>query len=445
MSKTYKINATIVVEDDGVINIVPTDPPIVVDPPVVVPPVVVVPPIVVPPVVVPPVVTKSFMFGVWLQAPEDQYNGKTVAQNYKDIGINTFVGLWIWPSEEGMYSGYALASMQAIKNAGMKVYAGDGAHIPAAIEWIKAHPEFNDTFKGFLLGDEPDMNKVNQSTPGDTFEWAQPNTWKATGDSIRAANPTLGLYGAFGKGFACDPWNGYKVSTTQAEDFAKYVEPLTIMSADYYGITDPWEVAANHGIWTYGRAVVNQKKYAGSKPVVAVIETSAPWPDATSVKWMYQRMQANLVMPIVWNVVISGAEGICYFCHDFSPSGNLGKYATFKEPGIADAVKVANASVMAFETILLSPTITTTIVKSSGAVDIISLTKQYNGKTYIFAMGNGNSTYRTGLAVDGTITIPGLTGTQNVTVVNESRTIVMTNGKFVDHFNPYAVHIYQIG
>ena len=295
--------------------------------------------------VVPPqdeISDRSFTLGVWLQSPETIHNGKTVAQNYKDIGINTFVGLWEWPGERNMYTGYAQASMQALKNAGMKVYAdaqsrnASGA-VVKTIDWINAHPEFSSTLVGYSLGDEPDMNKWNAAPE------TMPDYWKSMGEAVRAEDPLREIYTNFGKGFALDPWAGYHINPgpTQADDFAKYVSPLTVLSSDYYGITDPWEPAAEHGIWTYGRTVRNTINYAGGRPVWGIVEASAPWRDDENAgpnrHQMYERMPPSLVMPIVWNMVVHGAQGIVYFCHDFSSSG-LGFFAALREPGMPQAM-----------------------------------------------------------------------------------------------------------
>lgn len=382
---------------------------------------------------------RSFTFGVWMQDPGTIYNGKTNAQNYKDIGINTFLGLWAWPSEHNMYSGYAVDAMQALKDAGLIVYAGNDQ---AAVDWINARPEFADTIAGYILGDEPDMNKVN-GAPGD-----QPDAWKAAGDALHAADPTRGIYANFGKGFALDPWAGYHVSpgSTRADDFAKYVSPLSVISSDFYGITDPWEGVAEHGVWTYGRAVQNTINYAGNRPVWGLVEASAPWRDDENAgpnrHQMYERMPPSLVMPIVWNMVVHGAQGIVYFCHDFSSSG-LGYYAALREPGMPQAMMAANESVMAFGAVLKTASVPGTTVTTNGAVSVVALTKRFNGSTYIFAMGHGNSTYRHGLAVDAEITVSGETGSKSVEVLNGSRTITMTNGRISDHFEPYQLHIYK--
>ncbi len=401
----------------------------------------------------PPVfTTNEFIFGVWMQSSIAKHDGITVAQQYKNIGINTYMGLWQWPSEAVMYSGWAEDSMEALKNAGLKVFAGNDK---AAVDWINSHPEYDDTFLGYLLGDEPDMFR-NSGDPA-VAEENSPIGWHAFGSRLLIKDSTRPVYANFGKPFAKDVWySSYYGSTgSQASDCAHYVAPISAMSSDFYGITDPWELPENHGIWTYGRAVRNTIKYADGKPVWGFVEASAPWHDASSTKWMFQRMQADLIGPIVWNMVVNGAVGVVYFCHDFSPdtnpdpavTTNLGSYAALLEPGMKDAIQDVNAEVKAYEDILLTPTLSTVSSSAVGGVDVITLAKQYSGSTYIFAMGDGNTNFRDGQAVHATITVAG-EGSKTVTVLNKSGAVIDTismnsSGVFEDDFTAYEVRIYR--
>ena len=266
---------------------------------------------------------RTFPIAVWLQEALDEVNGKTLAMNYRDLGINTYIGLWLWPIEDWAWNGYSVQTAQALKNAGMKVYAGEDKDV---VDWINAHPEFQDTIVGYLLGDEPDMNRdsgVPQVAAANT-----PAARKAKGDTLKALDSTRPIYANFGKPFTKDAWYGNENGSTRtkAGDLALYVAPTDIISSYFYGITDPWELPENPGIWTYGRAVRNTKKYSGSRPVWGFVEASGPWADETSSNWMYRKMPPSFIMPIVWNMVINGAQGVEYYCHDFSPAPyNKGK------------------------------------------------------------------------------------------------------------------------
>jgi len=382
-----------------------------------------------------------FPIGVWLQDPTKIRNGKTIAQNYKDIGVNLFMGLWLWPDESGMYVGYASKSLQTLKDLGLRAYAGGDL---TAVQWIKAHPEFADTLIGYILGDEPDMNKVNK------VQAVQPDTWQAAGEAIRASDPSRQLYGNFGKGFALDPWVGYHIGPgpMKADDFGKYVGPLTVCSSDYYGITDPYEAQSLHGVWTYGLAVVNTKRYAGKRPVWGVLEASAPFSgkDGHSDSQMYMHMPASFIMPVVWEMVLHGATGIGYFCHDFS-NGGLIIEGALVEPGMPEAMKAANESLSAYAGVLNSPDIKGTTITTHSLVAVAVLTKRFNGKTYIFAMGDGNATHRDGLSLDADIAAKSMHNGTFVDVLNEKgeevKRIIVIDGKITDHFGPYELHIYR--
>jgi hypothetical protein len=392
----------------------------------------------------------EFPVGVWMQQPTFEINSVSIAKHYKDIGINTFVGLWLWPREDWAWPGYTVQTAALLKNYSMKAYAGEE---PNATIWINAHPEFDSTIIGYILGDEPDMNR-DSGVP----EQAAANTplaWKAKGDLLIAADSSRPIYANFGKPFAKDSWYGNENGQTGSKesDFGYYMSPTDIVSSDFYGITDPYEQTSNHGIWTYGRAVTNTIKYAGSRPVLGFLEVSAPWYDGDgSQSQLYTMMQPSLINPIVWNLVVHGASGIIYFCHTFSNSVitlySLRDYSggsTFTPlliPEMKEAMNATNKEIQSYANVLLSPTISGTTSNTTG-VNVTTLTKNYGGATYIFAMGDGDSGHINGQVVDATITVSGA-GTKTVRVLNENnRTILMTNSRFTDHFDAYEVHIYH--
>lgn len=382
--------------------------------------------------------TSNFPIGVWLQDPLRVRDGRTNAVNYKDIGVNTFVGLWGWPSEAPKYPGYNLPAAQALKDAGMTVYAGSSQ---AAVDWNRAHPEFASTFAGYLLGDEPDMNKVS----GDATLAAasMPTTWQQAGDALRAADPTRAIYANFGKGFALDPWVGYHTGPgpTQADDFAKYVEPTTFLSSDYYAVTDPYERLDQHGIWGYGRAVDNTERNAGSRAVWGVVEASAPFAQGKVANNIAGRMPPDLIMAAVWEMIVHGADGIIYFCHDFSDGGQV-EDGCLADPGMPAAMKLANASVQSYAAVLQTPDVPGTNATSNGSIAVATLTKRHGGFTYVFAMADGSASYPNGQPVDATISVSGA-GNGTLEVLNDGRFVSMASGQFTDQFSAYELHIYR--
>jgi len=382
----------------------------------------------------------EFTFGVWLQCPTRTRNGQTNAVNYKNIGINTFVGLYNWPSESWAYSGYNLLQAKALQASGQVAYAGGDA---AAVAWNTANPGYASTFVGYMLGDEADMNKGN---PDATLAAAsQPTAWLAAGNALIAADPGRQRYANFGKGFALDPWNGYRASTTQAADFAAYVSPTTVFSSDLYGITDPYEALSNHGIWAYGRAVDNNRKYAGNRPVWGFVEASAPFSASLYASgagnFISRRMLPQYIAPAVWEIVVHGGSGVVYFAHDFS-SGAV-EDGMLAESGMPAAVSAVNAAVASYAAVLATPSIAGATALSSGAVPVTLLVKKHGGSTYVFAMGDGNAANYLGQAVNAQISVPGAVAGSVVQVLGEGRSITLGGSGFSDHFNAYELHIYK--
>lgn len=386
---------------------------------------------------------KRLTIGVWMQSPTRERNGIPNVVNYKNIGINAFVGLWLWPTENWAYNGYTMKTAKSLKDNGMKVYSGKDQ---AAVEWNRAHPEYADTFVGYMLGDEADMFKVNYVSTDpisvEKWSWALPDNWKTSGEAIRVQDPVREIYANFGKPFAGGFYKPMPGSTKEL-DFGKYVSPTSVYSCDFYGMTDPYEARKNHGIWTYGRAVKNAVKYSEGRPVWGFVEVSSPWKLSNAERQLAKEMKAEWVKPIVWNMIISGAKGIVYFCHNFLPEKTGGEAACFDEPGMPDAMTDANASIQKYADVILSEVVSGTSVTTTGAVDVITLTKKYNGNIYIFAMGNGNAENIEGAEVTAVINVQGMTDGR-ITVEDENREIVMKNGSFTDKFNPYEVHIYKI-
>ncbi|HUX50278.1 MAG TPA: hypothetical protein VMW73_05735, partial [Spirochaetia bacterium] len=83
--------------------------------------------------------------GVWLQDPIRTRNGVINAVNYKNIGVNMFIGLWGWPDESVKYPGYDLQAAQALQANGIKVIAGSDQ---TAVTWNNANPQYASTFIG---------------------------------------------------------------------------------------------------------------------------------------------------------------------------------------------------------------------------------------------------------------------------------------------------------
>ena len=346
----------------------------------------------------------QFPIGVWIQDPTRIRGGQNNAVNYKAVGVNTFVGLWDFPAEA------ATARMQAAQNAGMKVIAGTDTN------WIKSHPEFADTFQGYLLGDEPDLAGTEES----------PDAWKARGDAIRAADPDRDLYGNFGRSICDYPNFGY--SGDPNTDFPKYTAPLTIASCGMYSMTD---TSSSTGMWDYGEGVDNLERWAPGKKVWGFVEGSAPFEDGG-------RITATQLKQAAWQIVVHGADGLQYFCHDFDGGGFV-EDGCLAQSGIPQAMTEVDNEIQGYAEALAQPDVSGTTATGT----VTTLTKRLDGATFVFAQSDGSQSLPNGYSGSSTIRVAGVTS-GTATVVGEDRTLAVTNGAFTDSFTGYQHHVYRI-
>jgi hypothetical protein len=343
------------------------------------------------------------------------------AAAFKNVGVNVFVGLWDFPTDNSQYPGWSVDAVTALKNNGLTAFGGDNT------TWAASHATISSALTGYLLGDEPDMNRVNCTGCSD---W--PDPWKQHGDTVKAAATTQGrqVYANFGKGFCLDPWNGYDSRGNESIDFPKYTEPETVISCDAYWETDPYEGYANRGyLWRYGANVDKLQRWTGAKPAWGFLEGAAPWQGTNEINPLR-------IAPIAWMQVIHGADGLIYFCHDFGGTGNdAGCLAN-----AGTAMQATDASIQQYAGVLN----TAKLVGTTATGLVTTRTHASGGQTYVFAIGDGDNAHEAGVTADSTITVPGASdGT--VTVLDENRTVTMTGGAFTDHFTPYQHHVYRIG
>ena len=365
-----------------------------------------------------------FPVGVWFESvtgPED-------VRRDADAGVNVYVELT------------SNSDLQLIEAADMFAVHG---HVDDA----------GDETVGWLLADEADM-------------WAGPGSGQWTGNypgegdvCVPEGSPcgftvqeTLlaGLpedqrlrYANYGKGVLF--WQ----SRGEATRF--FNEYQDVVSADAYWFTDenicgPTEggglfaagrrlsqdachLAANYGMTVdHARSLVDPP---GSKPVWAFVELGHPfsedhWPTITPAQ----------IRSAVWSSLIHGARGIVYFNHSFG--GECVSQHVLRDPcysATRRAVTALNRQVTELAPVLNAPVVEG-ITQIDGPVD--ATTKYLDGQLYLLAGANtatgGTARFSLQCVQDG-----------NVTVIDESRKLRMTGGRFEDDFaDGEAVHLYEI-
>jgi hypothetical protein len=188
-----------------------------------------------------------------------------------------------------------------------------------------------------------------------------------------------------------------------------------------------------------------------SKPVVVDVETGCPFRHSDECT------TPSAMTAAAWHALIAGARGILWFQHNFGgPCFDLrtiidgsnpasGTYNCRQTSGVTlhdmvIALTKFNSEVNHLNAILLSP-FANGYVSSKG--DVSYMTKYSNGRFYIFAASG-----KPGIPPpDNQKVTFSIAGAHNchVTVLNDSRSIPVMNGKFNDFFNNAdSVHIYRV-
>jgi hypothetical protein len=167
--------------------------------------------------------------------------------------------------------------------------------------------------------------------------------------------------------------------------------------------------------------------------------------------WIYQNdIAANLIVPKAYWAIVNGVTGLVYWdWHSFSQdqAGLDAVKEVFSElKSLNGPIFGQSTSVTASETGQFlndfnqeEQRILDQLQGLSLTPGITAMARQYNGRTYIFAV-NPNST-----SVKGSFSASGLTQGKDIQVLFEGRTITSSEGSFTDTFNGVARHVYTYG
>ena len=347
-----------------------------------------------------------FPIAVWLQSPQK-------ARQYRDAGINTYVGLWNGPTEE---------QLARLKENGMKLIC----HMNAV-----ARQHLDDaTIIAWMHGDEPD----NAQSLGEGKGYGppiKPERIVEDYDKLRAADPDRPVMLNLGQGVAWDRYYGRGVRTNHPEDYPEYLKGCDIASFDIYPVAHSHaDISGN--LWYVGRGVERLAQWAAGKQTV--------WNciECTRIQTPDKKATPHQVRGEVWMSLVHGSMGLIYFVHEWTPKFN--EAALLSDPVMLEAVTRLNRQIQRLAPVLNSPTRSGAVTVSSAAanVPIATMAKRLKGDTYVFAVGmrDGRTT--------GTFTLTGQAGPQVIQVIDEDRTLASENGIFRDEFNPWDVHLYRL-
>ena len=351
-----------------------------------------------------------FPIMVWVQNPE-------LAPQYKALGINTYMGLWEGPTEEQLAT-LARHGMYVIceqNEVGLK-HLDD----PSIMAWMH--------------GDEPDNRQREYDDGPVPLE-------KILGDyaRIKQADPKRPVVLNLGQGVANEEFSGRAISY---DEYPRYIRGCDVVSYDVYPVAnfkstdaDGKTILRGDGedyLWYVAKGVRRLREWTGDKKAVwNVIE-------CTHISNPDRKATPHQIRAEVWMSLINGSKGIVWFVHEFKPARNAAQLLA--DDRMKAAVKEINEGVQGLAAVLNSPTVIggASVDGENEDVPIDLLVKRHGGAVYVFAVAMRNG--QTG----GAFHVTGLSGRLTAEVLGEDREIELVSGRFVDHFEPYDVHLYKI-
>ncbi|MBT3341618.1 MAG: hypothetical protein HN712_09245 [Gemmatimonadetes bacterium] len=345
-----------------------------------------------------------FPIGVWLQSPGN-------AEAYRNIGVNLYVGLWQGPTEQQL-SDLAAAGMQTI----------------CPLNDVGRQHLDDHTIVAWMHGDEPDnAQALPEGGWGDAVPTA---SIQSDYTDIREQDPTRPVWLNLGQGVANDEWVG---RAAPRETYPGYVAGTDIVSFDVYPISGIRKQDGEQYLWWVAKGVDSLRHWGSDEKVVwNVIETTrinserGPTPAQVDSE--------------VWMSIIHGSQGIVYFAHEWNPVFREARL--LEDEAMRQGVAATNARIHSLAPVLNAGPgmVEVTVTTDDAQIPVDVMTRQVDGDLYVFAVGMRQG----GVSATFSLAGAGVDALSKIEVVDESRTLPLAEAVFVDHFEPYDVHIYRL-
>jgi len=344
-----------------------------------------------------------FPIAVWLQDPVN-------VTRYKAAGFNTYIGLWKGPTEE---------QLKGLAAAGMRVFCDQN-------EVGLAH--LNDpVIAGWLLGDEPD--NAQDDGKGGYGPPVKPADLSERYRRMREADLTRPVMLNLGQGVAWDNWYGRGERTNHPEDYNEYARCGDIVSFDIYPVVHD-KPAVRGKLWYVAKGVDRLRRCAAGRVVWNCVEASRIDNEKVKPTAAQIRLEA-------WSALIHGSQGLIYFVHQFKPT--FVEASLLADPDLLPGVTALNRQIGELAPALNAPALEDLEVRADPKRAYVDATARRVGDTvYLFAAEMRPQT------ATASFDVPHVHGTVQAEVLGEGRFVAVTNGKFIDTFEPFAVHLYKM-
>jgi Domain of unknown function (DUF4082) len=350
-----------------------------------------------------------FPIGVWYQNP-------STAEGYKSLGVNLFVAL-----PRG-------ARAEQLAAAGMGVfYLGVHKRFVVPDERKALLAEWGRLTRAWGQIDEPDNAQPLPGRKG-YGPCVPPREVVAVYEQYQKNDPTRPVYLGVGKSVDDNVTHMRGVCTGHYEDFPAYIRGSDIVSYDSYPVN------VRKPLWYVAKGMDELRAWANyRKPVYEAVETTAI--QATAGKPTPDEVRSE-----VWMLIIHGGMGVIYFCHIFTPT--LDPAGLLHDPVMSRAVAALDRQILSLAPVLNTPSVSNgvRVSSSNGMTPVDTMLKRWRGSTYLFTVAA-----RPGGPATATFTLRDCPSHATATVLDENRSIDITDGTFQDEFaKSYQVHVYQI-
>jgi hypothetical protein len=349
----------------------------------------------------------AFPIAVWLQNPSR-------AEQYREAGFNTYVGLWRGPTEE---------QLTRLRDSGMKVIC---AQNPVGLQHLD-----DPTIIGWMHGDEPDNAQALGSGKG-YGPPILPARIVSDYRRMREADPRRPILLNLGQGVAWDNWHGRGVRTRHPEDYPEYVQGGDIISFDIYPAVHAHPEVAGK-LWLVARGVERLINWTQGKKII--------WNciECTRIHNPDRKPTPPEVRAEVWMSLIHGSQGIIYFVHEWVPRFN--EAALLDDPEMLAAVTAINQQIQRLSRALNSPTITNAVRIELGQPDrpVAAMIKRQGDMTFLFTVNLRGEPTRC------SFDLTALTGPAEIVDLDHpSRALTRQGSRLTEHYDPWEVHLFRI-
>ena len=348
-----------------------------------------------------------FPLAVWLQDP-------STANQWKNAGMNLFVGLWQGPTMQ------QLSTLQA---ADMQVIAAKNSMATTAASMTLS--DGKPLLVGWMQEDEPDNHP---KTPPATIQ----NIYQDIKDFDTTRPVFMGL--SQGMGWDNGTWIGQGGNINPAVDYPAYLAGTDIGAMDIYPM-DCARAETCGDAWRPSLGVDRLYQYGGPDQLV--------WNDIETGDINGNGMEATVeeIKMEVWSSIIHGTKGIVYFIHGKTSVSNFDHKALLRSEN-ADhlaGVTAINQEITSLAPVINSETLTgvATVDPSNPSMLVDFMVKEYDNATYVFATGMRD------LVSVADFSFLEL-GDATIDVLGEDRQIQMVDGEFSDVYFGFDTHLYRI-